>query len=126
MSEAERKEWTEQPSSMRTKVKLDTMRLDLKDTRLRSLSDVDKSDSGKSVGPKAANLGQLAKYFPGRIAPGFVIPFGVFYAHIAQKSGSHVPLDQQIREAYNAADQMRARGESPDAELQRAHDQYLV
>lgn len=115
MSEAERKEWTEQPSSMRTKVKLDTARLDLKDTRLRSLSDVDKSDSGKSVGPKAANLGQLAKYFPGRIAPGIVIPFGVFYAHIAQKTGTHPPLDQQIREAYNAADQMRARGESVEA-----------
>lgn len=115
LSEAERKEWTEQPMSMRSRVTLDTGKLDLKDTRLRSLSDVDKSDSGKSAGPKAANLGQLAKYFPGRISPGVVIPFGVFHAHVMQKAGGQTSLDQQIREAYGTAERMRERGESVDA-----------
>lgn len=37
--------------------------------------------SGKVVGPKAANVGQLNRLFPGRIAPAIGLPFGVFAEH---------------------------------------------
>ncbi len=35
--------------------------------------------SGKIVGPKAANLGELARMFPGRVAPAVALPFGYFH-----------------------------------------------
>jgi hypothetical protein len=38
--------------------------------------------SGVVVGPKAANLGELAHLFPGRVAAALAIPFGIFAAHI--------------------------------------------
>lgn len=41
--------------------------------------------SGRVVGPKAANLGELARLFPGKVAPAVALPFGVFAAH-AEKS----------------------------------------
>ena len=37
--------------------------------------------SGRVVGPKAANVGELNRRFPGRIAPAVALPFGVFAAH---------------------------------------------
>lgn len=37
--------------------------------------------SGKRVGPKAANLGELARAFPGRVAPALALPFGFFHHH---------------------------------------------
>lgn len=37
--------------------------------------------AGKVVGPKAANVGELNRLFPGRIAPALALPFGVFAAH---------------------------------------------
>lgn len=42
------------------------------------LADLHAGLSGKVVGPKAANVGQLARLFPGRIAPAVALPFGVF------------------------------------------------
>jgi hypothetical protein len=37
--------------------------------------------SGKVVGPKAANLGELARLFPGRVSAAIAVPFGFFDAH---------------------------------------------
>ena len=56
----------------------DLGKLDLKRTDLLALSDVRASDSGRIVGPKAANLGELRSNYPAAVNPGVVIPFGAF------------------------------------------------
>jgi hypothetical protein len=37
--------------------------------------------AGKVVGPKAANLGELARLLPGKVAPAVALPFGIFAEH---------------------------------------------
>jgi hypothetical protein len=46
------------------------------------LSELQASLSGKIVGPKAANVGELARLFPDRVAPAVALPFGAFAAHV--------------------------------------------
>jgi len=46
------------------------------------LAGLDAGLSGRVVGPKAANLGELARLFPDRVAPAIAIPFGIFASHI--------------------------------------------
>lgn len=46
------------------------------------LERLSRSLSGKVVGPKAANLGQLNRLFPGRVAPALALPFGAFAEHV--------------------------------------------
>jgi hypothetical protein len=58
----------------------DLKKLDLKSTDLRPLRDIRARDSGRSIGPKAANLGELLHHYPQAVNPGVVIPFGVFRA----------------------------------------------
>lgn len=53
-------------------------KLELDHTGFIALEDLRASDSGRSVGPKAARLGELKTHFPNQIAPGLVIPFGQF------------------------------------------------
>ncbi len=59
------------------------------------LDDIDRSLSGRVVGPKAANLGQLNRLFPGRVAPAVALPFGVYSAHLDAAG-----LTQRIRTAF--------------------------
>ena len=66
----------------RISVPVELLRLDVRD--LVELRDLRSSDSGRLTGPKAANLGELHHLFPDRVAPGLVLPFGVFRAHIEQ------------------------------------------
>jgi hypothetical protein len=65
-------------------VTVPTDRLALDVRTFVELKDLRSSDSGRLCGPKAANLGQLGFLFPGRVAPGLVLPFGVFRAHLEQ------------------------------------------
>ena len=62
----------------RTILKADTKKLDLKRTGLVDLGNIRAKDSGRIVGPKAANLGELKHYFPEAVTDGVVIPFGIF------------------------------------------------
>lgn len=59
-------------------LQIDVKKLDLSIRRPLSLHDLGVEDSGRSVGPKAAQLAELGKQFPGRVSEGLVIPFGVF------------------------------------------------
>jgi hypothetical protein len=113
----ERKLFVGQPAAAgRRRITLDTSRLRLEDTRLRRLNDLSAKDSGIVVGPKAANLGQLASFFPNQVAGGFVIPFGVFRAHIARDlDDSGKTLEQQIVDAVTQAEQLREKGAEPSA-----------
>ena len=63
-------------------VPVDQIRLD--QTDILNMRAVDASDSGKSCGPKAANLGQLKSMFPEQVVEGLVIPFGIFKKHMDQ------------------------------------------
>jgi hypothetical protein len=64
------------------RVAIDEANLNLVTRAVLPLETIDATDSGRIAGPKAANLGQLHELFPDRVAPGLVIPFGVFRAHI--------------------------------------------
>lgn len=74
------------------------------------LAELESSLSGRVVGPKAANLGQLARLFPGRVARAVAIPFGVFAEHLEAGEPS---LRSRLVDAYAA----RRAGEVTEAEL---------
>ncbi len=92
------------------RVSLDTNRLRLDRTEPLPLEELRADASGVFVGPKAANLGQLAYYFPGQVAPGVALPFGMFYRHADRAFESDRTLLEDLREAYAEADRMRGRG----------------
>lgn len=54
---------------------------DLSHTSPIPLSGLRANLSGVVVGPKAANIGELAYLFPDRVAPAVALPFGAFAAH---------------------------------------------
>jgi rifampicin phosphotransferase len=59
-------------------IRPDLNKLDLRETGLIPLQQIRATDSGRIVGPKAANLGELKQHYPEAVNPGLVIPFGVF------------------------------------------------
>ena len=66
------------------KIRVGTEKLELGQTTVLNLRDVDAQSSGKLCGPKAANLGQLKRMFPDYVVEGLVIPFGIFRQHMDQ------------------------------------------
>jgi len=61
-------------------IRPDLQKLDLAPTGPLPLDGLRARDSGRSVGPKAANLGELKHDYPDAVNPGVVIPFGAFRA----------------------------------------------
>ncbi len=86
---------------------------DLALQRPLALSELNASLSGRWVGPKAANLGELARLFPGRVAPAVAVPFGVFAAHM--QTGTPT-LRARLVQAY----QQNRQGELSEADLSTA------
>ena len=70
---------------------------DLAVRELLTLDEIRRDMSGRVVGPKAANLGELNRLFPGRVAPAIAIPFGIYAEHLAAAG-----LDERIARAFNA------------------------
>ena len=66
-------------------IRPDLEKLDLSVKGFISLDDLNASDSGRIVGPKAAKLGELRHHFPEAVAPGVAIPFGQFRATVLDK-----------------------------------------
>ena len=62
----------------------DLEKLDLKTRDFIPLSRLRTTDSGRIVGPKAANLGELYHHYPEAVANGLTIPFGVFRSLLDQ------------------------------------------
>ncbi|WP_167632421.1 PEP/pyruvate-binding domain-containing protein [Mariprofundus ferrooxydans] len=62
----------------------DMTRLNLNDHAMYALRRIRAEDSGRIVGPKAANLGELRSHYPKMVPPGLVIPFGVFRRYLEQ------------------------------------------
>ncbi len=63
--------------------RLEAPQPDLSVRRPLPLAELHAGLSGRVVGPKAANLGELARQFPGRVEGAVALPFGVFAAHVA-------------------------------------------
>jgi hypothetical protein len=61
-------------------IRPDLAKLDTRSAEFVSLAQIRASDSGRTSGPKGANLGELKHYFGDRVPNGFVIPFGAFRA----------------------------------------------
>ncbi len=59
-------------------IRPDLEKLDLERAEMISLAQLRATDSGRSSGPKGANLGELKHYFGDAVPPGFVIPFASF------------------------------------------------
>jgi len=79
----------ETESSQDVVIRPDLTKLDLGVTDFINLNDLSADDSGRTVGPKAAKLGELREHFPEAVSPGVAIPFGVFRV---------VVLDQPYRD----------------------------
>jgi phosphoenolpyruvate synthase/pyruvate phosphate dikinase len=112
MTPDEVERWAGRTSANRMRIGIDTSKLRLTDTRLIPLTGLTAQDSGARAGPKAANLGQLAHFFPQNVAPGLVVPFGIYYEHIHRSIDNGPPLDEQIARIFRRAEQMRDSGAS--------------
>jgi hypothetical protein len=66
-------------------IRPDLSKLDLSVKDFINLNDLSADDSGRTVGPKAAKLGELRKHFPEAVSPGVTIPFGVFREVVLDK-----------------------------------------
>lgn len=66
-------------------IRPDLKKLDLSVRDFIDLDDLRASDSGRIVGPKAAKLGELRHHFPGKVAKGVAIPFGLFKEVVMDK-----------------------------------------
>ncbi len=74
----------QQTSASQILIRPDLQKLDLKTRDLIPLSRLRATDSGRIVGPKAANLGDLYHHYPEAVANGLAIPFGVFRSLLDQ------------------------------------------
>ena len=93
------------------RIRVPTDRIDLRSFNLTSLYALRSSDSGRISGPKAANLGQLSSLFPGKVAPGFILPFAVFRTHMEQSMpGTSSTYWQYLRDTFEAAERARNAG----------------
>jgi hypothetical protein len=75
-----------------------------------SLDALRASDSGVTVGPKAAKLGELKHAFPEAVAPGFAIPFGLFKSEVLERpyKGTDVSVFEWMVDRYAALAEMPA------------------
>src|SRR5262249_55269523 len=111
LSPAEQGNWRKTTTS-RQRIALDTSRVNLNDRTLKTLTETSSADSGVRCGPKAANLGQLHRFFPDHVARGIVVPFGVYWAHVSRPDSRGGNLAERIRAAYEETEKMRAGGRS--------------
>jgi hypothetical protein len=83
-----------------TKLEPDLDKLNLDYTDFVSLKNLKSKDSGRIVGPKAAELGTLKKEFPDAVTDGIAIPFGVYsnMLHSTQLNGGISLFDWMLRQ----------------------------
>jgi len=110
MTDAEKALFTKKERNQK-KVSVPTKRIDLTQTRVLNMRNVDATDSGVLCGPKAANLGQLKQMYPDHVVEGLVIPFGIFRQHMdlpmAGQDGSYWEF---LKASFAEAENKRANG----------------
>ncbi len=94
------------------KISVPTDRIDLTRTECVDLKSLRAGDSGSVCGPKAANLGELSFHFPDKVAPGVVVPFGVFRKHMDQlMSPDGTTYWDFLTDTFEEASKRRERGD---------------
>jgi len=93
-------------------VRVDPAALDLEAREILPLEALDLDTRRAAVGPKALGVARLRRDFPEHVAPGFVIPFGVFRAHLDRPTGATGPtLYEEMIEFYDRIDALERSGE---------------
>lgn len=93
------------------KISVPIENMDLKQSKVLNLRQVNAKSSGKICGPKAANLGQLKLMFPENVVEGLVIPFGIFKQHMNQvMPNSNTSYWDFLSEAFAEANKMEKAG----------------
>ncbi len=102
----------------------DLEKLNLKTRKMISLRRLRATDSGRRVGPKAANLGELKKRYRKAVTEGLVIPFGVFRELLEQPIEAGGPsVFQWMRDQYALVESLRHDPVTRDQILRRFLDQ---
>ncbi|WP_084399554.1 PEP/pyruvate-binding domain-containing protein [Pseudotamlana agarivorans] len=90
------------------KITVPVDRIQLDQTDILNMREVDASDSGKLCGPKAANLSQLKHMFPDHVVEGFVIPFGIFRKHLDNPmKGQNMTYWEYLKQTYQECENMK-------------------
>jgi len=120
----------EQQKASVTMIHPDLEKLDLKKSSFIPLSQLRAEDSGRVVGPKAANLGELHHHYPEAVADGLAIPFGVFRIVLDQPTQNRSQTLFQWMEAEYAGIQAMQSGsanrEKKIEALRRRLEDYLL
>ncbi|NND58836.1 MAG: hypothetical protein HKN49_01065 [Gammaproteobacteria bacterium] len=95
--------------SERAPLRVPTDKLDLDRDKLYSLKKLRAKHSGRVVGPKAAKLGELMHQFPGQVAPGLAIPFGVYRELLSQPVGddSRLSMFEWLKFRYGVLEKLQ-------------------
>ena len=89
-------------------IRPDLEKLDVRTTSLLPLSELRATDSGRTSGPKGANLGELRHFFGDAVPNGFVIPFGAFRALLDQPiEPGGPPVFEWMKERYAAIERAK-------------------
>ncbi len=84
-------------------IRPDLEKLDIQSTDFVPLASMRASDSGRTSGPKGANLGELRHTFGDAVPNGFVIPFGAFRKLLDQPvEEGGPPVFEWMVESYDA------------------------
>jgi hypothetical protein len=95
------------------KISVPIERIELDNPHVLNLNQVNASQSGKTCGPKAANLGQLKQMFPENVVDGLVLPFAIFRQHMDQTiPGYSTTYWEMMNGIFDAGEAMRAAGDS--------------
>ncbi len=117
MSDVEKKLF-EVKTRKEDKISVPVEKINLAQQKVVNLRELRSSDSGKLCGPKAANLGQLKHMFSDNVVEGFVIPFGIFRAHLDQKIPAKTESYwEYVNRIFKTAEEMRTQGKS-EAEVE--------
>jgi hypothetical protein len=112
---AEEKELFAVKKRSEEKITVPVEKIDLSQTRILNLRDVNATASGKLCGPKAANLGQLKLLFPDNVVEGCVIPFGIFRQHMDMNMpGKGTSYWEFLNAVFQKAADLRNSGSSED------------
>jgi hypothetical protein len=71
---------------------VDLIKLDTTRTELVAAHRLRRDDAGRSVGPKAASVGELSRHYPQQVSPGLAVPFGVFRAMLERPRAAGGPV----------------------------------
>ena len=93
----------------RNLIEPDLDKLDLVTRDILDLADLRASDSGRTVGPKAAKLGELKAHYPDAVAAGLALPFGIFRELLEQPAlDGSTTMFRHIVSAYRALESLPA------------------